>query len=344
VKNVVGLLPGQIRDEYVVVGAHYDHLGRGGIGSLNRGNEEIHNGADDNASGTTAVLELASKLSREGTPKRSIIFAAFTGEEEGLFGSKRFVDHPPVSLSKIMAMINLDMVGRVRTTPSGMHPGTAPATTPSSTRGGAGILYIGGAGTAAAFDAIVKSADEHSPLVIKDIGKGGLGPSDHMSFALKRVPVLFFFSGLHADYHRPTDDADKINYEGLEQVVDLAADVIDQVAAMPKQEYIVAADAHSMSMGTPSTRTTVTLGVVPDYSSTSEGGGVKISGTSSGSPAAKAGLKEGDVIVQWDEKKLDTLYDLSDVLSRGKPGQKVKLKLIRDGKTIETEATLVKRQ
>ncbi len=348
VKNVVGYIPGKIADEYVVVGAHYDHLGRGGPGSLSPRSHEIHHGADDNASGTTAMLELASRFARAGTPARSIIFIAFTAEEEGLIGSEWFVNHPIVPLEKITAMINLDMVGRIRSTPTSTNIAGPPSSIGGHERAdhasGQGILYVGGSGTAATFDAIIQKADERSPLVTKDIGKGGLGPSDHMSFALKHVPVLFFFSGLHADYHRPTDTADKINYEGMEEVVNLVANVVEQVEQSPRQEYIVAADAHSMHMGSPSSGTTVTLGIIPDYTVAMDaGGGVKISGTSPESPAAKAGLQAGDVIVKWDEKTIDTLYDLSDMLAKGKAGQTVKLKLMRDGKPIETQATLATR-
>lgn len=349
VKNVVAYLPGKIADEYVVVGAHYDHLGHGGSSSMNQKSREIHNGADDNASGTTAMLELASRFAAAGTPARSMIFVAFTAEEEGLIGSAHFVAHPPIALDKITAMINLDMVGRLRSTPAGTNIGAPPTTlaattlptSAGTTQSGSGILYVGGSGTAANFDAIVRKADQHSPLVIKDIGKGGLGPSDHMSFALKEIPVMFFFTGLHADYHRPTDDADKINYEGLEEVVDLVQDVIGQVVQSPRQAYVKAADAHSAHVGSPSSGTTVTLGVVPDYTAAMDaGGGVKISGTSPESPAAKAGLKAGDTIVKWNEKTIDTLYDLSDMLAHGKAGQVVKLKIMRDGKPLEVEATL----
>ena len=335
---------GRSRIEYVVVGSHYDHLGRGGIGSLSPHSHDIHHGADDNASGTTAMIELASHFAQAGTPERSIIFVAFTAEEEGCIGSEHFVDHPPVPLDKITAMINLDMVGRIRSTPASTNISGPPTSLPASvptTQVGRGILYVGGSGTAATFDAIIQKADADSPLVTKDIGKGGLGPSDHMSFALKRVPVLFFFSGLHADYHRPTDTAEKINYEGLQEVVDFSADVISQVVQSPTQPYIVAADAHSMHLGSPSSGTVVTLGVVPDYTSSIDGGGgVKISGATPGSPADKAGLQAGDVIVKWDEKTIDTLYDLSDVLAGGKVGQVVKLKIMRGGKPIETQATL----
>jgi len=350
VKNVAGYLPGRIADQYVVVGAHYDHLGRGGIGSLSPHSHEIHHGADDNASGTTAMIELASHFAQAQTPPRSIIFIAFTAEEEGCIGSQHFVDDPPVDLNKITAMINLDMVGRIRSTPTSTNIGGPPTTLPAgaptaaTTQAGAGILYVGGSGTAATFDAIIQKADADSPLVTKDIGKGGLGPSDHMSFALKRVPVLFFFSGLHADYHRPTDTAEKINYQGLRQVIDFSADVIQQVAQSPRQPYIVAADAHSMHLGSPSSGTVVTLGVIPDYTTSIDAaGGVKISGTKADSPADKAGLKPGDVIVKWDEKTIDTLYDLSDALAGGKVGQVVKLKIMRGGKPIETQATLAAR-
>jgi aminopeptidase YwaD len=259
--------------------------------------------------------------------------------------------------------VNLDMVGRIRTTPAAtsfgsekpttasMAPATTRAahgeiamTTPATTQSsGEGILYVGGTGTAQEFDHILDAADRRSPLVLKNIGKGGLGPSDHMSFALKKIPVLFFFSGLHPDYHRPTDDADKINYAGLELVVDLVHDVVAQIAAEPKPAYVSAFDSQSMRIGSPR-GTRVTLGVVPDYSGYDEGGGVKISGTTPGSPAANAGLKAGDVIVKWDEKKLDTLSDLSDMLANGKPGQKVKLTLMRDGKPVEVEATLAERK
>jgi hypothetical protein len=326
VRNVVGILPGvgPRANEYVVIGAHYDHLGYGGMASLSPTTRAIHNGADDNASGTTAMLAIAEKLV-DGPPlPRSVIFVAFTGEEEGIVGSERFVDHPLVPLSDIVAMLNLDMVGRLK----------------------GEVLYVGGEGTAEGFEGILKAADEKSKLTLKDIGKGGLGPSDHMAFGMKKIPVMFFFTGLHADYHRPTDDVEKINFAGLDEVVDLASDVARRVAAMPRQQYVAKFDSQSMKMGTPS-GSRVTLGVVPDYSEMGNGGGgggVKISGTSPDSPAAKAGLKEGDVIVQFGETKLDNLYDLSDVLAKGKPGDKVHLRIKRGDKIVETDATLVERK
>ena len=337
VKNVVGVLPGSgnLAHEYVVVGAHYDHLGKGGMGSMAPRSRQIHNGADDNASGTAALLELAEHFARNGSGGRSIVFAAFTAEEVGLVGSQHFVTHPPVPLARIAYMINLDMVGRIRND----------------------ILYVGGHGTAeGVLDKAIAEADEKSPLRFKSFGKGGFGPSDHMSFAMKKVPVLFFHSGQHRDYHSPTDDADKVNYKGIEQAVAFAADVIGDLAAAPRAQYVDAADAHSMFNGpgsgdreggparSASGGIRVSLGVVPDYAPDDEIKGMRISGTSPGSPAAAAGLKEGDVLVQINDDKITSVYDLTDVLQRGKPGQKVKIAFMRDGKRVETETTLVERK
>jgi hypothetical protein len=334
VKNVIALLPGKgnLAHEYVVIGAHYDHLGRGGAGSFNPGANEIHNGADDNASGTAAMLELAEHFAKKGSDGRSIIFAGFTAEEIGLIGSAHFVAHPPVPLPRIAYMVNLDMVGRIRND----------------------ILYIGGHGTAAGFDRIIARADEKSPLRFKSFGKGGFGPSDHMSFAMKKIPVLFLHSGQHRDYHRPSDDADKVNYEGLEQAVGFAADVVDDLLTHAKEQYVDASDAHSMFNGPgandPGSATgstgglKVSLGVVPDYAPEEDAGGMRISGTTPGSPAAAAGLKEGDVITQIGDDKIATVYDLTDFLKKAKPGEKVKITVLRDGKTVDAEATLTARK
>jgi hypothetical protein len=226
VMNVLGCIRGRRADEYIVVGAHFDHLGRDGIGPM-RG--KVHPGADDNASGTTAMLMLASRFaarSQQERPERSIIFAAFTAEEIGLRGSRDFVNDPPVPLSGIVAMLNLDMVGRLRTGSITGKPGEP-------------VLYVGGSGTAAAFDDILDQAlTTHPDLELVDLDRGGMGPSDHMSFAVKKIPVLFLFTGLHPDYHRPTDVAEKINYRGLEEIVDFAANVTDRLLVMPRQQYI----------------------------------------------------------------------------------------------------------
>lgn len=324
VKNVVGLLPGkgELAKEYVVVGSHYDHLGQGGPGSLAPNLKEIHNGADDNASGTTAMMELAEHFARHPSDnRRSIVFVAFTAEESGLIGSSHFVNNPPVPLESVASMLNLDMVGRVQND----------------------TLQIGGTGTAASFEKMLKAADEASPLKLVTFGKGGYGPSDHMSFAMKKIPVLFFWSGNHADYHRPTDDADKINYAGMEQVIELGESVLGTLTTMPREPYDASSDAHGGPIAGGPGGSRVTLGVVPHYGE-HDGPGVKIDGTSPGTPAERAGLKAGDVIVQFGDEKLDSLQGLTDVLRRSKAGDKVKLVVVRDGKNVELEATLAERK
>lgn len=328
-KNVAAMLPGAgpHADEYVIVGAHYDHLGHGGFGSLSPKSREIHHGADDNGSGTVAVMELAKEYAaraRAGQlPPRSIIFIAFTAEEEGLIGSAHFVSHPPVPLEKVVGMLNLDMVGRLRDE----------------------ALFVGGSGTAASLEKIVADADKGLAIKIKDIGKGGRGPSDHMSFAMKKVPVLFFFTGLHADYHRPTDRIEKINFNGMAEIVELSRHVIDGLAAMPKEQYITAADAHSMSMGTGGGgERKATLGVVPSYGDESEVKGVRITGTSPGSPAETAGMKEGDVIVGFNGKSVDNLMDLSNDLAAAKPGDDIKVRIIRNQNELMIPVKLAERK
>jgi hypothetical protein len=329
VRNVVAMLPGKgdHADEYVVIGGHYDHLGRGGPGSLAPLSHEIHHGADDNASGTTAMLGIADDLAHIGPLPRSLIFIAFTGEEEGLIGSEHFVEHCPVPLEKIAYMLNLDMVGR-------MH-GTD--------------LEIGGNGTAADLDKLVKDADQGLPLKLGTSavgGKGGLGPSDHMSFALKKIPVLFFFSGLHRDYHRPTDTADKVNYWGMEKVVELGDRTVEALANLPREQYVGAFYLGAMArMGGTGGGHNAALGVVPDYGS-ADGPivGVRISGTSEGSAAERAGLKAGDVITGFGDMKIQSLEDLSEAISKHKPGDKIHLTVLRDGKNFESDATLGERK
>jgi len=324
VKNVVAMLPGNgpHKDEYIVVGAHYDHLGKGEPGSLAPNRKEIHNGADDNASGTVAMLEAASRLVQEKHRDRSILFVAFTGEEQGLLGSDQFVKNPPVPIEKIVFMINLDMVGRVQKD----------------------TLLVGGSGTAEGFEKIVQKADARSPLKLKtaggDVGaKGGIGPSDHASFAKMKIPVIFFFSGTHKDYHRPTDDADKINYEGMAESVDVTIDVIRQLDKLPRQPYVDKFD-RSMSGGG---RSRVQLGVMPSYAET-ETAGVTIDGTMPDTPAAKAGLQQGDLLVQLGQDKLASVSDLSDVLAKHKPGDTVKVIFVRNGETKEADVTLAERK
>jgi hypothetical protein len=380
VRNVIAYLPGAgpHADEYVMVGAHYDHLGWGGPGSLmnmptshaalqvpgqikellTHGGDAanphatthpttsaiamiksatapttraIHHGADDNASGTATVLELARLFAHSAAdhpPQRSIIFATFTAEESGLIGSARFANHPPIELKKIVAMLNLDMVGRIRKN----------------------LLYVGGGGTAAPFHDLLKKADTDSPLEFKNFGDGGMGPSDHMSFAVKKIPVLFLFSGIHEDYHRPTDTADKINYDGIAQVARMSVELIEDLASMPKSQYVDAADKGSMmspmSAGTGGEvegGRRASLGVIPEYGEEEDGKGVKIGGTSADTPAAKAGLQAGDVVLKLGDQATGTLMELSTALNSHKPGDKVKLIYRRGAKEITTEITLAAR-
>jgi hypothetical protein len=323
VKNVIAMLPGKTNpDEFIVVGAHYDHLGRGGRSSLLGGGNEIHNGADDNASGTAAVMELAERMGRRGGIDRSVLFVFFTCEEIGLLGSAHFVENSPVPLDKIVAMINLDMVGRVRDNK----------------------IMVGGDGTAEAFAGMVASVDEASPLEMKTgsgvggvVGRGGFGPSDHQSFAMKKIPVLFLFSGMHPDYHRPGDDVEKINFEGIARVVDVTEAWVREISRLPRQQYVDTYDRQGMRRGMGGSR--VALGVVPDYGNEAEKG-ARLGGTVPGGAAQEAGLKAGDVITRLNDKEIESLYDLTDFLAAAKPGDKVRITYIRDGQALETEATL----
>ena len=333
VMNVAGLVPGRgkLKDEYVIVGAHYDHVGKSRMFSRGGKDGEIHNGADDNASGVSTMLGLAHAFAqqpRRGEPRdrRSIIFIAFTGEEWGLLGSQHFVSHPPVPLERMVAMLNLDMVGRVRND----------------------MLFVSGTGTAKGLEAIVRGADAASPLKIKE-NPSGFGPSDHTSFVLKKIPSLFFFSGTHADYHTPRDDAEKVNYDGVAEVISFGRRVVEGLATGPRLQYVAVAGGSphaGVAMGTGGGGGVgrVTLGVVPDYTSLEATGGVRITGTSPGSPAEAAGLKDGDVITAFGDKKIADLHDLSAALAAGKPGDTIKLKLRRDGQDLELEATLAERK
>ncbi len=331
--NVMGIIPGIgiDKDEYVVIGAHYDHIGRGLFGSLKPGENLIHNGADDNASGTAALMSVAQHLSNHRLSK-SVLFVAFSGEESGLHGSRYFVEHSPVPLDKIVAMINLDMVGRIREN----------------------ILFVGGGGTRAAFRNILNTLDQQSAIQLKSIGEGGYGPSDHQSFALKKVPVLFFFSGLHKQYHHPDDDAKLINFSGLAQTADFISELVQQLATIPREQYVDRFDAQGMTLvadptSKPATQSAshsgrASLGVIPDYGTDQSTGGVRIGGTVPNTPAAGAGLIEGDVLVGWNDKTIGNLYDLTDCLNQSSPGDEVTIKFDRAGKRQSARVRLSQRK
>jgi hypothetical protein len=334
-KNIVGLLPGRgpHADEYVVVGAHYDHLGRAARPSIYSHSGAIYHGADDNASGTAAVLEMIRDLSRRPPPPRSILFILFSAEERGLIGSAYFTSHPPVDLHSVVAMLNLDMVGRVR------HD----------------TIYVGGEATAADFDAIVNRADQGSGLTIKPLplsvgGRGGLGPSDHMPFALRRIPILFLFSGMHPDYHRPTDTADKINFAGIRHAAALGERLIGELAAMPRESYDASADVGSAWLQailpggpSPDHLPGTTLGVILDFNDADETG-ARIQDVTPGTPAAAAGLRGGDLIVRFNDKPLAARDDLAYCLMISRGGDRVKLTVRRGNQTLVLIATLIERK
>jgi Zn-dependent M28 family amino/carboxypeptidase len=390
--NVIGVLDGTdavLKNEVIVIGAHYDHLGKGGMGSLAADSTETHHGADDNASGVATMLELARRFAAEKKNKRTIVFAAFGGEEEGLLGSKFYTGNPSFPLDKTVAMINLDMVGRLNEDK----------------------LTVGGIGTASEWKALIENtnlnnslaafpatiglenqkiktgidkalrekghtgviievkddeitlrgvvADGKMPDVLRlamEIGKrktinyltqdaskieeyarvaatvpfnlqlneDGFGPSDHSSFYAKQIPVLFFFTGTHADYHKPTDTAEKINYEGLLKITNYVSEIVKTIDRNPKRPtYIVA-----KSTGTGGrTGFNVTIGVVPSYGESSDG--LVLDGVRDGSPAAIAGIKAGDKIVRFAGKEIRNIQDYTSVLSELKADTEYEIEIVR---------------
>jgi hypothetical protein len=315
VKNVVGVLEGEgpHADETIVIGAHYDHLGLGGSGSAAPGVHEIHNGADDNGSGTSVLLEVARRLAARGKPPRRIVFIAFTGEERGLLGSARYVRNPLVPLESTVAMINLDMVGRLKDEK----------------------LIVHGTGTAEEFDALVdRLGKEHHFSISKK--PGGFGPSDHSSFYAAKVPVLFFFTGSHNDYHRPSDDFEKLNIAGMRRVGDLVADAATALAeADSRPTYHKVQDLGDMIR---SGGDRPYFGSIPDFAQDQPG--YALTGVSKDGPAERAGLKAGDIIVRFGDSKIGNLEDFDSALRKYKAGDKVPVVVKRAGDELTLEVTL----
>ena len=299
--NVVGYIDNGAATT-VILGAHYDHLGYGeDHNSLYTGTTpQIHNGADDNASGTAALIELSKLLKASKFKNNNYLFVSFSGEELGLFGSKYFTEHPAVDLSSANYMINMDMVGRLN----------------DSTHG----LSIGGYGTSPMWGQLITEKDKF--FTIK-FDSSGTGPSDHTSFYRKDIPVLFFFTGAHSDYHKPTDDADKINYNGELQVVKYIYNVID--AANKKGKFAFTKTRETASSGRSSFK--VSLGIMPDY--TFSGSGVRVDGISEGKIAQKAGIKPGDVIVQLGDIKFTDVQSYMGALGKFNKGDAAKVKVKR---------------
>ncbi len=299
--NIIGYVDNGAANT-VVLGAHYDHLGYGeDHNSLYTGSElQIHNGADDNASGTAALIELAKQLKSSDLRKNNYLFIAFSGEELGLYGSKYFTQHPTLDLSRVNYMINMDMVGRLNET----------------TRG----LTIGGYGTSPLWGTELAADDEFLKI---SFDSSGSGPSDHTSFYRKNIPVLFFFTGSHSDYHKPTDDAGKINYAGQLELLKYIYTVIEKTNNKGRLAFTKTRETQQMGKRSFS----VSMGIMPDY--TFSGNGVKTDGISEGKPAEKAGLKTGDVILQIGEFKTPDVQEYMQVLGKFKKGDATKVTVKR---------------
>lgn len=289
------------------------------------GSTEVHNGADDNASGTAVTLELAqlwADLARNEPQPRTVLFALWSGEEEGLLGSAQWVENPTVPFDDIVCNINMDMVGRVQ----------------------AGSITVGGAGTCAAFAPALETARTFSAPLELDVTPGdtGVGGSDHMSFQKLGIPALFFFSGLHSDYHRPSDDWEKLDYEGMVHVAKAVVSVTGSLMDTPRANLAYTApveedDPHAnMTMG----GDRAWFGSIPDYSASPEGGGMALAGTAPDGPAAKAGLKSGDVIKKIGDIVIGDIYDFMDSLAKYKPGDTIQVIIERDGASLELQLTL----
>ena len=326
VHNVGAYLPGET-SEYVIVGAHYDHLGLGEQFSMAPSMAgTVHPGADDNASGTAGVIELAHWFSHEPKHARGILFLTFAGEELGLLGSNYYANHPVLPLEQAVAMINMDMIGRIRD-----HK-----------------VYVGGVGTGTTFAGLLKEVGPHHDFETDVTERSGYGSSDHTSFTAKQVPILFFFSGLHADYHKPSDTWDKIDAPAAVRLLDLVADVMDHLRDAPGRPQFVRVAETQPPADPAAPHTGKVSGYGPDFGSipdfTELPNGVRFADIRPGSPAAKAGLRAGDILTEFDGKRIQNLYDFTYALRAKQPGQEVLVKVLRGDQTIEAKVLLTARK
>ena len=367
--NVVGILPGsdpilsKLNEETIVIGAHYDHLGRGGEGSLAPREGDIHHGADDNASGVAGLIELARMLSTQNRkPRRTIVFIAFSGEEEGLLGSDYYVNHPIVPLAKTVAMINMDMIGRLQDSKlivGGVGTASdwrsmiqsentvekmqaAAAKNPSASGSPNYQVSLNGQASSTGFPIVIGANGQ--PVVTAELSKlplslaapfaltlneDGFGPSDHSSFYSKQVPVLFFWTGTHDDYHKPSDTADKINYEGEARILSFVERIVFDIDKSDKRPTYTVAKSESQGR---SSGFRVYLGTIPNYADSTDG--LKLDGVRDDSPAAKAGLKAGDRVVKLGGRDVKNVYDYTYALGEMKAGQEYEVEVMRDGQRL----------
>ena len=330
-RNVAALLPGSdpsLADEVVIIGAHYDHLGLGGEGSLDPdASGVVHNGADDNASGTSGLIEMARRLSEsDRRPARSVLFLAFTAEEKGLWGSSHYVRNPLLPIPQTVAMLNMDMIGRLE----------------------GGTLVVHGVGTAEEWTEVLLAANQSTarPLSIATTPEG-FGASDHNSFYGEGLPVLHFFSNTHGDYHRPSDDWDKVDMEGLGQIVDLVSEVAFDVAGVFGSDERIAltpvepdlAAAHGQDSSAPTTGGyRPYLGTIPDMVPVDFG--VRLTGVGEGSPAAIAGMRGGDIVVEFAGREIGDIFAYTYALEDHEPGDAVEIVVLRDGERLTFTAVL----
>ena len=335
--NVIGVLEGsdpQLKNEAIVIGAHYDHLGRGGAGSLAQREGEVHHGADDNASGTAGLIELARLLTTQRPkPRRTIVFAAFSGEEEGLLGSNFYVNHPLVPLTNTVAMINMDMIGRMKDRKLVIGGvGTSPEWTAMIEK--ANVEQGWTATSSAAHPSRLEVANDVSKRFLLTLNEDGFGPSDHSSFYAKQIPVLFFWTGTHADYHKPTDTSEKINYDDEARILSMVARIVREIDTSEKRPtYQV---AKSASTGR-STGFRVYLGTIPNYADTADG--LLLDGVRDDSPASQAGLQAGDRIVKLAGRDVHNVYDYTAALGEMKAGQEYEVEILRGTERVKLKLT-----
>ena len=300
--NVIGYVDNQA-EKTVIIGAHYDHLGMGGEGSLYTDGAAIHNGADDNASGVGVLLQLAERL-KDSITGSNYLFIAFSGEEMGLLGSNYFTKNPTIDLANANYMINMDMVGRLRN---------------------GNTLSISGTGTAPVWNQVLNANNPGFKLVLSE---SGVGPSDHTSFYLQDIPALHFFTGQHEDYHKPSDDFNKLNYDGMRKITDYILAVVGELDDDSKLSF-----RKTKNESTNVPRFKVALGVMPDY--LFDGEGMRIDGVTEGRPAAKAGLLKGDVVIQMGDSTVVDMMSYMRALSVFEEGDTAKVVVQREGAKVE---------